>query len=119
MESIETVKTRSEAAEILHHLLRDPLGLAGLIIVGIIVLAALFADWITPYDPIALNIKDRLQGAFAFPSHGYRSAGARHFVSSHYGWARCLASRFSHHRGGASDWRFVRFDCRIWSALVG
>ena len=58
----ETIKTRSEVSEILRHLVRDPLGLTGLIIVSLIVLAALFADWIVPYDPIALNIKDRLQG---------------------------------------------------------
>ena len=58
----ETMKTRGEISQILHHLLRDPLGFTGLIIVSAIVLAAVFADWIVPYDPIALNIKDRMQG---------------------------------------------------------
>ena len=58
----ETMKTRGELSQILHHLLRDPLGFTGLIIVSVIVLAAVFADWIVPYDPIALNIKDRMQG---------------------------------------------------------
>ena len=58
----DTIKTRGEVAQILHHLLRDPLGFTGLIIVSVIVLAAVFADWIVPYDPIALNIKDRMQG---------------------------------------------------------
>ena len=55
-------KTRSEFGEIIYHLTRDRLGLAGLIIVSIIVLSAIFAPWIVPYDPIALNIPDRLQG---------------------------------------------------------
>ncbi|MCB2122345.1 ABC transporter permease [Albidovulum sp.] len=53
---------RSELGEILHHLVRDPLGLAGLIIVTVIVASAAFAPWIAPYDPIALNVPDRLQG---------------------------------------------------------
>ena len=53
---------RSVLGEILHHLVRDPLGLAGLIIVTVIVASAAFAPWIAPYDPIALNVPDRLQG---------------------------------------------------------
>jgi peptide/nickel transport system permease protein len=51
--------------EILHHLLRDPLGLVGLVIVTLIVGSALLAPWIAPYDPIAMNIPDRLQGPSA------------------------------------------------------
>ena len=38
------------------------MGLVGLIIVSIIILSAVFAPWIVPYDPIALNIPDRMQG---------------------------------------------------------
>lgn len=55
-------KTRSEFAEILYHLVRDPLGLLGLVIVSLIFLSAIFAPWIVPYDPIAMNIPARLQG---------------------------------------------------------
>lgn len=58
-------KPRSELGEILHHLLRDPLGLVGLVIVTLIVGSALLAPWIAPYDPIAMNIPDRLQGPSA------------------------------------------------------
>lgn len=58
-------KPRSEMGEILHHLLRDPLGLVGLVIVTLIVGSALLAPWIAPYDPIAMNIPDRLQGPSA------------------------------------------------------
>ena len=42
--------------------MKTPLGLAGFIIVSLIMLSALFADIIVPYDPIALNISERLQG---------------------------------------------------------
>jgi len=55
-------KSRSELGQIIHGVTRDPLGLMGLIIVGGIVFCAIFAVWIVPYDPVAMNIKDRLQG---------------------------------------------------------
>ncbi|EBA17854.1 dipeptide ABC transporter, permease protein [Roseobacter sp. SK209-2-6] len=55
-------KSRSELSLILTGVARDPLGLMGLIIVGTIIFCALFAAWITPHDPIGMNIKDRLQG---------------------------------------------------------
>ncbi|HWK83607.1 MAG TPA: ABC transporter permease [Caldimonas sp.] len=42
-------------------LFRRKLVLAGAIILGGVVLLALFAPWITPYDPMALKILDRLQ----------------------------------------------------------
>lgn len=61
----QTGGSHGELREILGHVVREPLGLAGLIIVSLIVLSAVFADWIVPYDPIALNIKDRLQGPSA------------------------------------------------------
>ncbi len=40
----------------------DPLGLLGLSLVTLMVVSALFAALLAPYDPIALNIMDRLQG---------------------------------------------------------
>lgn len=58
----QTPKSKSELAIILTGVARDPLGLIGLIIVGTIVISALFASWIVPYDPIAMNIPDRMQG---------------------------------------------------------
>ncbi|UWQ47976.1 ABC transporter permease [Leisingera aquaemixtae] len=54
-------KSRSELGQIVTGVARDPLGLMGLIIVGTIVFCAVFAAWIVPYDPVAMNIKDRLQ----------------------------------------------------------
>lgn len=58
-------KPRSELGEILFHLVRDPLGLTGLVIVMLILASAVFAPWIAPYDPTALNVPDRLQGPSA------------------------------------------------------
>lgn len=58
-------KSRSELGQILHGVARDPLGLMGLIIVGTILFCAIFAAWIVPYDPVGMNIKDRLQGPSA------------------------------------------------------
>lgn len=40
----------------------EPLGLIGLVLVTLMVASALLASVIAPYDPIALNIMDRLQG---------------------------------------------------------
>ena len=53
-------KSRSELSIILAGVVRDPLGLLGLIIVGAIVFSAIFAAWIVPYYPIAMNIPDRM-----------------------------------------------------------
>jgi peptide/nickel transport system permease protein len=55
-------KPRSELAIIIRGITRDPLGLMGLIVVGTIVVSAILAVWIVPYDPIAMNIPDRMQG---------------------------------------------------------
>lgn len=40
---------------------RDPLGLLGLIIVTLMVAGAVFATWIIPYDPIAMDMLHRLE----------------------------------------------------------
>ncbi len=50
---------------ILKRITHEPLGLIGLILVILIVTSALLASFIAPYDPIALNILDRLQGPSA------------------------------------------------------
>ena len=40
---------------------QDPLGVIGLAIVVIMILVGIFAPWITPFDPLKLNIPDKLQ----------------------------------------------------------
>lgn len=52
-------------AEVLRQLLRQPLGVLSVGIVAIIIMSALLADWIVPYDPVALDIKARMQGPSA------------------------------------------------------
>jgi peptide/nickel transport system permease protein len=42
-------------------LLRDPMGLAGLVLVLTFLGMAIFAPWIAPYDPIALDVKAKFQ----------------------------------------------------------
>ena len=53
---------RSAFYNFLSRLVHDPLGFFGLILVVMVVSSAIFADWIVPYDPIAINIRERLQG---------------------------------------------------------
>ena len=51
--------------DLLKRISSDPLGLMGLCLVVLMVVSALFASLIAPYDPIQLNIMDRLQGPSA------------------------------------------------------
>lgn len=48
--------------DLIKRISKDPLGLMGLCLVTLMVISALFAALIAPYDPIQLNILDRLQG---------------------------------------------------------
>lgn len=57
-----TLQGRSEFATVVRGVARDPLGLAGLVIVGGLVAGAALADWIVPYDPSGFDVRDRLQG---------------------------------------------------------
>ena len=51
--------------DLIKRISRDPLGLMGLCLVVLMVVSALFASLIAPYDPIQLNIMDRLQAPSA------------------------------------------------------
>src|SRR6478736_1715607 len=53
--------SRSPGAIMLRKLFRRRLVLAGAVILAAVVLLAVFAPWLTPYDPMALKILDRLQ----------------------------------------------------------
>ena len=48
--------------DIVKRIVREPLGLVGLVLVVLMVLSAVLAGVIAPYDPVGLNIMDRLQG---------------------------------------------------------
>lgn len=41
-------------------LIREPLGLIGLVLVLVVVSSAIFASWIAPYDPVKMNVRARL-----------------------------------------------------------
>ena len=53
---------RRAGASALQRLLRDPIGLLGIVLVALVVVTALFANWIEPYDPLKLAIRARLLG---------------------------------------------------------
>ena len=40
---------------------RNPLAMAGLVIIGLLLVIAAFAPWLAPHDPIAQNLQNRLQ----------------------------------------------------------
>lgn len=56
-----TLRQSNEFRLIIRHFLKNILGVVGFLIVVLIVFCAIFADLIVPYDPVALNIKERLQ----------------------------------------------------------
>jgi len=49
------------AAYWLRRLRSDPMGAVGLVLVCIMVFCGLFAPWITPYDPMAIDVPQRFQ----------------------------------------------------------
>ena len=66
MSSVVTVPgtrapSRSPSAIIVRKLFRRKLVLAGAAILVVVTLLALFAPWVTPYDPMAMKISDRMQ----------------------------------------------------------
>jgi len=52
---------RSKFISLISRFRLDPLGLFGLILVVLMVLSAVLASWVIPYDPTALNILHRLE----------------------------------------------------------
>ncbi|MCP1415615.1 ABC transporter permease [Paenarthrobacter sp. A20] len=55
-------KRKGGALGVLVEICRQPGGLFGLAVVGALVLVAVLAPWIAPYDPAAQDISNRLQG---------------------------------------------------------
>ena len=49
-------------AETFAGLRKDPLGMAGLVIVSLVLLAAIFASLLAPYDPLEVDVYNRLSG---------------------------------------------------------
>jgi peptide/nickel transport system permease protein len=44
---------------------RDPLGMAGFVLVGLILLATVCAPWLAPHDPLEVDVTNRLNGPSA------------------------------------------------------
>ena len=57
----------SNAREIIHAAKRSPLTLAGVFIVSALIVVAVLAPYLAPYDPVAINLENRL--ASPCPSH--------------------------------------------------
>ena len=55
-ESLLTVKEESQFTVVFRRFIRHKLAVAGLIVLAIFILAALFAPWIAPYDPYKQNL---------------------------------------------------------------
>ncbi|WP_425450461.1 ABC transporter permease [Virgifigura deserti] len=51
-------------AGVFRQIARDPMGLLGLTLATLLVVTGLFADWLAPYDPIGIDVRNR----FADPS---------------------------------------------------
>ncbi|QIG47241.1 ABC transporter permease [Nordella sp. HKS 07] len=75
----------SGVLEILRRVMRDPLGLLGLVLVVIVIGAALFADVIAPYDPAKIDVLNKLQGPSAAHWLGTDQLGRDTFSRIIYG----------------------------------
>ena len=59
--SAEPIESMSPSRDILYHLMQHPGGMAGWIVTLCFFAAALFAPMLSPYDPLAQNLDERLQ----------------------------------------------------------
>ena len=71
--------------DVIKRIASDPLGLMGLCLVTLMVVSALFAGLLAPYDPVQLNIMDRLQGPSASHLLGTDQLGRDLFSRVLYG----------------------------------
>lgn len=51
---------KSQVSKFFHELIHSGTGIAGLIVTFIMTMAAIFAPWISPYNPGGINLRDRL-----------------------------------------------------------
>ena len=43
------------------HIVRNPMGAAGLFLVAAVLFCALFGPWISPYDPFKIDVPNKFQ----------------------------------------------------------
>jgi len=58
-------KPRGLVSHTFSNLKKDPLGMAGFVLVSIILLLTIFAPWLAPYDPLDVDVQNRLIGPSA------------------------------------------------------
>lgn len=71
--------------DVLRRITHEPLGLIGLVLVTLIVISALLAGVLAPYDPVELRVLDRLQGPSASHLLGTDQLGRDLFSRVLYG----------------------------------
>ena len=69
----------------LRKLLGNPLAVAGIVIFSIILLASIFAPWLTPHDPLKINLRAMLQAPSAEHWFGTDRTGRDVFARVLYG----------------------------------
>jgi peptide/nickel transport system permease protein len=82
---VPEARSRSPSALLLRKLFRRKLVLAGAVILGIVALLAILAPWITPYEPTALKIMERMQSPRATHWFGTDELGRDVFSRVIYG----------------------------------
>jgi peptide/nickel transport system permease protein len=83
--SVPAARSRSPSALLLRKLFRRKLVLAGAVILVIVALVAILAPWITPYEPTALKIMERMQSPRATHWFGTDELGRDVFSRVIYG----------------------------------
>lgn len=58
-------KASGAIASTFRALKKDPQGMVGFVLVGLIMLLTVFAPWLAPYDPLEVNVHDRLSSPSA------------------------------------------------------
>ena len=58
-------KPRGLISDTFAGLKKDPLGMAGFVLVSIILLLTIFAPWLAPYDPLDVDVHNRLSSPSA------------------------------------------------------
>ena len=95
----------------------DPLGLLGLCLVTLMVVSALGASIFAPYDPVQLNIMERLQGPSAKHLLGTDQLGRDLFSRVLYGPGCFKGSIFINWIGSYCGNHFG-VDCWLWSSMA-
>src|SRR5262245_40109270 len=83
--AVKPAAARSPSALLLRKLFRRKVVLAGAIILAIVALLAIFAPWVTPYEPTQMKIMDRMQSPRATHWFGTDELGRDVFSRVVYG----------------------------------